>query len=308
MRRTGLSQAQAKSCQTPEKHLKTDRPAKTLSVSLHLHTLPSRNAESRTQTLDQAKGSLLQEKEEEEGEAVDCGRRCEEVTVRGRGDGGRGLPQCYKHQTWQQEEQWSSEPNKTSPNLNQILSHDNSQLYGAALDTLCIHTAKINTGLRECDSQKQQSPETQINKALRLVKQVLLLAAGRTLYVCMCVRTGVKRLLDTFPQWEKMLAESVHIFVWNIYTSHHSRGKAHVPPGLHVLSAKIIFPVCLSAPLYLCICVWEREYVCECILSDLWRRLRPGQKGQKWRKTVRHYVPPRVFCLCYLRCFLDDKL
>ena len=94
--------------------------------------------------------------------------------------------------------------NKTSPNLNQALSHDNSQLYGAALDTLCIHTAKINTGFRECDSQKQQSPEIEINKALRLVTQVLLLAAGRTLCVCVCVyvcaHACVKRLLDTFPQ------------------------------------------------------------------------------------------------------------
>lgn len=79
--------------------------------------------------------------------------------------------------------------------MNQTLSHDNSQLYGAALDTLCIHKAKINTGLRERDSQKQQSPQIEINKALRLVKQVLLLAAGRTLYVYVCVR-----LLDTFLQ------------------------------------------------------------------------------------------------------------
>lgn len=47
--------------------------------------------------------------------------------------------------------------------------------------------AKINTGLGERNSQKQQSPETEINKALRLVKQVLLLAAGRTLCVCVCV-------------------------------------------------------------------------------------------------------------------------
>lgn len=71
--------------------------------------------------------------------------------------------------------------------MNQTLSHDNSQLYGAALDTSCIHMAKINTGLRERDSQKQQSPEIKINKALRLVKQVLLLAAGRALCVCMCL-------------------------------------------------------------------------------------------------------------------------
>lgn len=93
--------------------------------------------------------------------------------------------------------------------MNQTLSHDNSQLYGAALDTSCIHMAKINAGLRECDSQKQQSPEIEINKARRLVKQVLLLAAGCTLCVYVCV----KRLLDTFPQLEKVLADSAFIFV-----------------------------------------------------------------------------------------------
>lgn len=84
------------------------------------------------------------------------------------------------YQPWQKQEQWSDQQNKTSPNLNQTLSHDNSQLYGAVLDTFCIHTAKINTTLSECDSQKQQSPETEINKALRLIKQVLLLAVSRT--------------------------------------------------------------------------------------------------------------------------------
>lgn len=105
------------------------------------------------------------------------------------GDEGRGLPQCYKHKSSQQHEQWSSEWNKTSPDLNQTLSHDNSQLYSAVLDTLCIQTVKINTSLGERDSQKQQSPKTEINKELRLVKQVLLLAAGRAL--CVCVRACV---------------------------------------------------------------------------------------------------------------------
>lgn len=65
VRRRRLSQAEAESCQTPKKHLETDELAKDLSVSLHLHTLPSRNAESRTQTLDHARGSLLQESEEQ---------------------------------------------------------------------------------------------------------------------------------------------------------------------------------------------------------------------------------------------------
>lgn len=103
------------------------------------------------------------------------------------GDEGRGLPQSYKHKSSQQHEQWSSEWNKTSPDLNQTLSHDNSQLYRAVLGTLCIQTVKINTSLGERDSQKQQSSKTEINKELRLVKQVLLLAAGRALSVCVHV-------------------------------------------------------------------------------------------------------------------------
>lgn len=44
VRRRGLSQAQAKSCQTPKKHLETEWPGEALCVSLHSHTLPSRNA------------------------------------------------------------------------------------------------------------------------------------------------------------------------------------------------------------------------------------------------------------------------
>ena len=57
--------------------------------------------------------------------------------------------------------------------------------------------------------------------------------------------------------------------------------------------------VCLSLLVYLCERERERECVYECIMSDLWRRPRPGQKGQKWRETVRHYAPPRV-SFCYL--------
>lgn len=147
------------------------------------------------------------------------------------GDEGRGLPQCYKHKSSQQHEQWSSEWNKTSPDLNQTLSHDNSQLYSAVLDTLCIQTVKINTSLGERDSQKQQSPKTEINKELRLVKQVLLLAAGRALCVCVRACMYVNRLLDTFPQWEKVLAERIHIFVWNVYIAPQQRQKPQSHPS-----------------------------------------------------------------------------
>lgn len=61
--------------------------------------------------------------------------------------------------------------------------------------------AKINIGLGE---QRQKSPEVEVNKAPRLFKRVLLLAAGRALCVC---------LLDTFPQREEVLTEGVPIFV-----------------------------------------------------------------------------------------------
>lgn len=47
-----------------------------------------------------------------------------------------------------------------SPNLNQLLSHDNSQLYSTTLDTVCIQTAKINT--------PSENPIHKNNKASRL--------------------------------------------------------------------------------------------------------------------------------------------
>ena len=55
------TQAGAESCQTLGRNLETGGHAKTNGVSLHSHTLPSRNAASRTQTLDQAEASLMQE-------------------------------------------------------------------------------------------------------------------------------------------------------------------------------------------------------------------------------------------------------
>lgn len=55
------TQAGAESCQTPGRNLETGGHAKTNGVSLHAHTLPSRNAASRTQMLDQAEASLMQE-------------------------------------------------------------------------------------------------------------------------------------------------------------------------------------------------------------------------------------------------------
>lgn len=143
--------------------------------------------------------------------------------------------------------------------MNQTLSHDNSQLYGAALDTLCIHMAKINTGVRERDSQKQQRPEIEINKALRLVKQVLLLAAGRTL----CVRACVSNVCWTHFRSERKCWQRAFTFLFEIYTSHHSRGKAHVPSVSMCSEPKRSF-LCVCLPLSSCVfvCVRERGSVC----------------------------------------------
>lgn len=121
--------------------------------------------------------------------------------------------------------------------------------------------------------------------------------------VCACVRACmyVNRLLDTFPQWEKVLAERIHIFVWNVYIAPQQRQN---PSPIHLLAlwAKTIFPVCLSD--FLCVSEWERECVYDCILSDLWWWPSPGQKGQKWRKRQYYYgyfsstfVPLRVLFL-----------
>ena len=48
------TQAGAERCQTPGRNLETGGHAKTNGVSLRVHTLPSRNAASRTQMLDRA--------------------------------------------------------------------------------------------------------------------------------------------------------------------------------------------------------------------------------------------------------------
>lgn len=187
-----------------------------------------------------------------------------------------------------------------------MLSHDSSQLCAAALDTSCIHTAKINTGLRERDSQEQQNPEIETNKALRLVKQVLLLAAGLTLHVDICVHTRVSSVCWTHFRNGRKCWQKVFIFLFEIYI-HCTTAEAKLmsPWSLCAGCQNDLSCVSVCLPLYF-FCVREMEDVYECILSDLWRRPRPGQKGQKRRETVGYYVPQRVFC--YLLGFLDDKL
>lgn len=205
-------------------------------VSLHSHTLPSRNAESRTQTLDQAKGMFAAgvRGEKEATESMmwvdDVRKRLGEEEEESRGDGGRGLPQHYKHQTWQWKEQWSSEPNKTSPNLNQTLSHDNSQLYSVTLDTLCIHTAKINTGFRERDSQKQQSLRLKSTKSWdSLNKSYCWQQAAPCVFVCTRVHTRMSNVCWTHFHSERKCWQKAFILLFKIHTLHHSRGKVHVP-------------------------------------------------------------------------------
>lgn len=225
-------------------------------MSLHSHTLPSRNAESRTQTLDKVKGSLLQEKEEEEKEATDVvddvrkwlwevGVTEEGVyhrainTRTGNGRNNEAVSLQGLHPTW------TKCCRMTIPS------------YTVQLWTPCVYTQQRLIPASESAIHKN-------NKALRLKstkrwdslnKSYCWQQANPT--VCMHVCMHVKRLLDTFPKWEKVLAESVHIFVWNIYTSHHSRVKAHVLLVSYYLSC---VSVCLSLLVYLCVrkrvCVW----------------------------------------------------
>lgn len=132
--------------------------------------------------------------------------------------------------------------------------------------------------------------------------------------VCLCMHVSSLCWTHFCSKREKALAVSIHIFVWNIYIA--TAQASPCPLGVYVRQAKMIFPVCLSASLYLCICVCRtprarvsvresrRKRECKCILTDLWRRPKLGKKRQRWRKTVRHYVPPRVFFLSLLPTML----
>lgn len=73
-------------------------------------------------------------------------------------------------------------------------------------------------------------------------------------WVCACMY--VNRLLDTFSQWEKVLAERIHTFVWNVYIAPQQR---QTPvSSISWRWATMICPGCLSDFL----CIWVREGVC----------------------------------------------
>ncbi len=103
------------------------RPSVSLRTRRHCHR-GTQNPEHKHWTRPRASCCCRSKRRSGEKEKEAAGRKMGGGGVRkwrgeeeeeSRGDGGRGLPQHYKHQTWQREEQWSSEPNKTSPNLNQ---------------------------------------------------------------------------------------------------------------------------------------------------------------------------------------------
>lgn len=188
--------------------------------------------------------------------------------------------------------------------MNRTLSHDGSQLRAAGSGHLAY-----THGKDECRPQRERftetttpppppTPQIETNKALRLVKQVLLLAAGLTLRVDMCVRTRVSSVCWThFRTGRKVAGRKRSYFCLKyIYAAPQWR-QSSGPPGPYVLGAKMIFPVCLPL-LFFCVCACGRETedVYEYILSDLWRRPRPGQEGQKRRETVEYNAPQRGFC------------
>ena len=116
-----------------------------------------------------------------------------------------------------------------------------------------------------------------INIALR---RLLLLATGHTLCVCVCAcwcqvseehSCAVGQISGR--QYSYFCLKYIHCTT--------AEAKPTYPRSPCAPSQKKISPVCLSASLYLCICVWQRERECEFSAhSDFWGRPRPVKRSK----------------------------
>lgn len=226
-----------------------------------------------------------------------------------KGHRGRGQTRRYRQQIWHLDYPWSTEPNKTSPDSNWMLLHDNSQRWPPCVYTQrrlivasdsSIH--KNNKAMRPKSTKRWDS----LNKSYCWQRAAPWLCAYVRACLCACVSQNVC--------WTHFLSErkreSVGRRPWYFCLKHIHHTTADTKPvsppspcvpGQNDLSC---VSVCLSLLVYLC--VKERECVHECIMSDLWRRLTEKAKSGERQTGIMRLQ--EVFFFWYLLCFIDNKL
>lgn len=178
----------------------TVRPGPSMSFGTHCHWgIPNTNTKS-----GQGKfaAEVKRRSQERKGSKEKDGDVLTEITERG-----KGLPQCYKHQTWQHNDQWTTEPNKSSPNMNQTLSHDNSQL------TAQPWTFYIYTQWRLIPASVNAIHKN--NKVMRLKSTKRWDSLNKSYYwqqavLCVCVCKVVYPTSAGHISTVKVLPESIH--------------------------------------------------------------------------------------------------
>ena len=145
--------------------------------------------------------------------------------------------------------------------------------YTAQLWTPCVYTRqRLILTSDSAIHKNNKAPKTEINKALRLVKQVLLLAAGCN--SCVCVNVWVHACVQHFHNEWKSWQRAFTFFLFEIYIDCTTAEVKLISPWSRCVPIQNdLSCVSVFLSLFYCVLVWEKGSMC---MSAYWVIYRDG--------------------------------